>query len=314
MFELTAPGPTPLYLPGLIQRRLDALVAPFINADGVSFDFLEPDGEPALLPARSITWRIFKNPVSLFVGGVTAVILELAEPRVRSGVWDHTTYRSNPAARIRRTGLAALATVYGARSRSEALIAGVRRAHERISGVTPDGRPYSANDADLLNWVHATASYGFVTAYDRFVRRLSPGELDQVYFEATVPAGLYGADATPQCAVEMSGYLEDMLPQLEASPVLLEFLGLMMTQPLLPAALRPVQRLLVRAAVSATPLWAQAILGIGAFGLRPGEGFLVRRAGAIADRILLETSPPVQACRRLGLPKDYLYGAPVQPS
>ena len=50
------------------------------------------------MPADSVAWRVFRNPVALFVGGVTAVILELAEPRVRSGVWDHTTFRTDPLA------------------------------------------------------------------------------------------------------------------------------------------------------------------------------------------------------------------------
>ena len=47
-----------------------------------------------------MSWRVFKNPLSLFIGGITAVIMELAEPRVRTGVWEHTTFRlkSGPAA------------------------------------------------------------------------------------------------------------------------------------------------------------------------------------------------------------------------
>ena len=308
MFEMTVPGPQALPLPGAIRNRLGALAASYTNPDGASFDFLTPDGEAALLPARSVTWRIFKNPVAMFIGGVTAVILELAEPRVRSGVWDHTTFRTDPLTRLRRTGLAAMATVYGARSRAEAMIAGVRRAHERVTGETPDGRSYAASDPELLNWVQATASYGFVTAYDRFARRLSPGEIEQAYFEARVPAQLYGATYTPECAFEMNAYMESVLPTLESSPILFEFLDIMMTAPILPAAMRPVQRLLVRAAVSTTPHWAQEVLGIGPFGLRSGEGFLVRQAGALADRILLDGAAPVLACRRLGLPRDYLYG------
>jgi uncharacterized protein (DUF2236 family) len=41
----------------------------------------------------SVSWSVFKNPVSLFIGGVTAVIMELADPRVRTGVWEHTSFR-----------------------------------------------------------------------------------------------------------------------------------------------------------------------------------------------------------------------------
>ncbi|MGA7454823.1 MAG: oxygenase MpaB family protein, partial [Rhodoplanes sp.] len=100
---------------------------------------------------ESVSWRVFKNPLSLFIGGVTAVIMELAEPRVRTGVWEHTTFRRAPIGRLRRTGLAAMVTIYGARSTAEAMIASVRRVHDRIAGTTPSGEPYCANDPQLLN-------------------------------------------------------------------------------------------------------------------------------------------------------------------
>src|SRR3989449_7644823 len=114
--------------------------------DRSSIDFLRPAGEAALVSPESVSWRVFKNPLSLFIGGVTAVIMELAEPRVRTGVWEHTTFRLNPLRRLRRTGLAAMVTVYGARSTAEAMIARVRQIHDGVAGTTPSGEVYSAND------------------------------------------------------------------------------------------------------------------------------------------------------------------------
>jgi uncharacterized protein (DUF2236 family) len=88
----------------------------------LEFDFSRPRGGPALVPAGSVSWRVFKNPVSLFIGGVAAVILELAEPSVRSGVWDHSSFRKDAVMRLRRTGAAAMMTVYGPRSAAENMI------------------------------------------------------------------------------------------------------------------------------------------------------------------------------------------------
>jgi hypothetical protein len=34
---------------------------------------------------------------------------------------------------------------------------------------------------------------------------------------------------------------------------------------------------------------------------------VVRQIGAFADRLVLETNPAVQACRRMRLPANYLY-------
>jgi len=92
---------------------------------------------------------VFKNPLSLFIGGVAAVIMELAEPRVRTGVWEHTTFRIDPFRRLRRTGLAAMVTIYAARGAAEAMIARVRRMHDSVAGSTPAGKVYRANDPEL---------------------------------------------------------------------------------------------------------------------------------------------------------------------
>ncbi|HVB16336.1 MAG TPA: hypothetical protein VNF04_07380, partial [Stellaceae bacterium] len=65
--------------------------------------------------------------------------------------------------------------------------------------------------------------------------------------------------------------------------------------------------LLVRAAVDLTPPAIRRKLGLEHAGLRTGERALVKLAGRFADRLVIEASPAVQACERLGLPRDYLY-------
>jgi uncharacterized protein (DUF2236 family) len=63
-----------------------------------------------------------------------------------------------------------MVTVYGARGTAEAMIARVRRMHDMVAGTTSSGEAYCANDPELLNWVHATAAYGFVQANHTYVR------------------------------------------------------------------------------------------------------------------------------------------------
>src|SRR5215831_14780649 len=154
---------TPAILPWPLKIGLELATRALLDpGDQSSVDFSRPAGEPALVSPDSVSWRVFKNPVSLFIGGVTAVIMELAEPRVRTGVWEHTTFRVDPIRRLRRTGLAAMVTVYGASSKAEAMIARVRRAHDVVAGTTPMGEAYSASDPELLTWVQGTAAYGFL--------------------------------------------------------------------------------------------------------------------------------------------------------
>ena len=232
--------------------------------------------------------------------------MELAEPRVRTGVWEHTTFRVDPIRRLRRTGLAAMVTIYGARGNAEAMITRIRRMHDKVVGSTPAGKAYRANDPELLNWVQGTAAYGFLHAYHTYVRPLSNLERDRCYAEGTLAASLYGADAsTSEAALEIR--FEAMSSRLERSDVLFEFLAIMRSAPILPLPLRPMQWLLIRAAVDLTPHWLQTIVGLTNYGLNAWEAGVVRQIGAFADRLVFETNPAVQACRRMRLPANYLY-------
>jgi uncharacterized protein (DUF2236 family) len=298
----------PLVLPWPLQIGLELATRALLDpGDQSPVDFSRPAGEPALVSPDSVSWRIFKNPVSLFIGGVIAVIMELAEPRVRTGVWEHTTFRVDPLRRLRRTGLAAMVTVYGARSTTEGMITRVRRVHDRIRGITPSGETYRANDPELLNWVHGTAAYGFAKAYHAYVKPLSLLERNCYYAEGDTAAALYGATGAPTSEAELEMLFQAMAARLEHSDIVFEFLAIMRSAPILPLLLRPFQQVLVRAAIDLTPHWMQKILQLDGHGLHRWEAELVRQAGAFADRLVLESSPAVQACRRMWLPAEYLY-------
>ena len=287
-----------------LSDRIAAAAQAYRQPAGVpDFDFASPAGEPALDGPDSVSWRVFNNPVALFIGGVTAVLLELAEPRVRSGIWDHTSFRTDPLPRMKRTGLAAMITVYGARSRAEAMIAGIGRMHGKISGVTPAGQPYRADDPELLDWVQATASYGFMEAYHRFAHTLTDAERDRFYAEALPAARLYGATSAPTSVAAQVACFAAMRPRLEQSDIVLDFLAIMRRTAILPGPLRFAQGLFIRAGVELLPVWVRATLGLGpVYGLRSWEARLVRAAGALAERMPLPGSPHDQAYRRLGLP------------
>jgi uncharacterized protein (DUF2236 family) len=131
-------------------------------------------------------------------------------------------------------------------------------------------------------------------------------ERDHFYAEGTLAASLYGASAaTSEAALEMR--FKEMANQLERSDILFEFLAIMRSAPILPLPLRPVQSLLIRAAIDLTPHWLRKIVGLTDHGLNALELAVVRRVGAFADRLVLEINPAVQACRRLRLPANHLY-------
>jgi uncharacterized protein (DUF2236 family) len=300
-----------IILPSPLQKRLEAAAANFIHPpSGPEIDFSLPHGESALLAPDSVSWQVFKNPLSLFIGGVAAVILELAEPRVRTGVWNHTTFRTAPLPRMQRTGLAAMMTVYGPRSRTEEMIARIRATHRRIKGKTPDGHAYRADDPELLAWVHATASFGFLRAYHTYVCDLRDDQQDRFYAEGALSARLYGATDAPVSRDALDRLFETMRGRLEPSTIMIEFLDIMRHAAILPRPLDSFQALLVKAAVGIVPEWVRARLGItSGWELHRWQWHAIRRAGALADRIVLRSGPAVQSCRRLGLPDTYLYAS-----
>src|SRR5271170_6395237 len=212
--------PSSIRLPPSLQRRLDAAAGALLDAPkGRAVNFARPPGEEALLPPDSVSWRIFKNPIALSIGGMAAVILELAEPAVRTGVWEHSSFRKDPIGRLQRTALAAMVTVYGARSIALPMIAGIVRMHSKVAGSTPAGVPYSATDARLLTWVQATGAFGFAEAYNRYVEPLSGVEFDALYREGASASWLYGALDAPRSLVELRTLFDSMRSTLEPSPV-----------------------------------------------------------------------------------------------
>jgi len=296
-------------LPDALQRYLNGAVDALLGGESARrSDFAGPLREAALVPADSVSWRVLKNPIALFVGGTAAVILELAEPAVRAGVWEHSSFRKEPLNRLKRTGLAAMISVYGARSVAEPMIARVVRMHASVQGTTAAGIRYSANDARLLTWVHATAAFGFAEAYNRFVQPLSAQNFNDFYREGAPVSRLYGAIDAPRSLAEMQTLFEATRSWLAPSAIIFEFLRIMRETPAFPPPLRWMQPMLLRAAVELIPERLREALNLSdRYGLRRHERRLVKWAGACADRIVLPASPAVQSCLRLGLPMTYLY-------
>jgi uncharacterized protein (DUF2236 family) len=282
---------------------LDQLASRYLAPPGgpLSVDFASPPGAPALFAPDSVTWRVMKNPVALIVGGIAAVLLELAEPRVRDGVWNHTSFKRDPLTRMRRTGYAVMVTVYAPADAARAMIANVNAAHARISGEN-----YRADDPELLNWVQATATYGFLKAYRRYARELSRDERDRFYAEAAPAAALYGAVGAPTSDAERRALFAAMRPKLERSDVIFEFLEILSRARFLP---KPApQGAFIAAAIKLLPAWTRDLLELDHRSHAiAGGGALLRALGAAGERLVINTAPPAQACMRLGLPANHLY-------
>lgn len=278
---------------------------------GWKVDFLNPPGEPAFAAPDSLSWQVFKNPVVLAIGGIAAVLLEFADARIRSGVWDHSLFKTDPIGRSKRTGVAAMVGVFGPQSAARRVIQGVTNMHARVEGTTPKGEAYKALDVDLLDWVSATASFGFLTAYDRFVRPVSDAEQKR-YFEAgETVARLYGAQNPIRSFADFDVMLEKLLPRFEPHPINTEFLDIMCSGRAAPGVPKGLQSALVHASVSILPPVVRERLELGPeYDLHWKGAATVKLMAKSADRIPDPNSPAAHAAERLGLPRSFAWKNP----
>lgn len=275
---------------------------------GTIIDFASPAGEPALLAPDSVQWRVYKNPLALGIGGIAAVLLEFAEPRIRTGVWDHSTYRADPIGRSRRTGLVAMLACYGPASMAKEVIGKVNRMHGAVKGATPAGEEYRALDPILLDWVAATASYGFLTAYDRFVHRLSAADKDRFMRDGDAIGREFGARRLPQTIDAFMVLMAQLAPRFEPHPIIFEFLEIIESGRAAPGVPRFLHCAIARASVSLLPESVRQQLDLGPrYDLTPIDRLMLRAAGRLADRRIDRNSPACQASVRLGLPHDFLF-------
>jgi uncharacterized protein (DUF2236 family) len=275
---------------------------------GWTVDYTQPPGEPAFAAPDSVSWQVFKNPVALAIGGVCAVLLEFADARIRSGVWDHSVFKSDPIGRSKRTGIAAMVGVYGPQSAARRVIQGVTNMHSKVKGETPGGEPYEALDPELLGWVSATAGYGFLMAYHRFVRELTEDEITRFFAEGEPVARLYGVRHPLRSLEHFNSMLAHLLPRFEPHPINTEFLAIMTSGRAAPGVPKGLQSALAHAAVDILPRQVRSRLGLGkAYNLSPIGRITVKAIAAAAERTPDLTGPAAEAAERLSLPRSYVW-------
>jgi uncharacterized protein (DUF2236 family) len=168
-----------------------------------------------------ISWRINAERIVL-LGWGRAILLQLAHPLVAAGVADHSSFRDGGLAAARRLHLtvkAMLALSFGDAQGRDAALDGIRAIHRRVHGHIPAaagrfaaGTPYSAEDPDLVLWVHATLLDSIPLIYERVVQPVSARERDAYCAAAAWVAIALGAreHEVPRSSAALGAYLDRM--------------------------------------------------------------------------------------------------------
>lgn len=230
--------------------------------------------DEALFERNSPIRMVHADIVSMMVGGIRSLLLQMLHPHALQGVLDHSNFRADMHGRLRRTAKFIAVTTFGHRDDAAAAIERVNRIHAAVGGTLPDGTPYSASDPRVLAWVHVAGATSFLATYLRHVRPDMPGhERDEYYRQTALVARALGADPVPLDRREAEAIFRVLRKDLRSSSEAREVADLVLRQRPegAPAAL---QAMLGAEAVSLLPSFARAMLALE----RPGLAALPARA------------------------------------
>ena len=225
------------------------------------------DPDEAYTPPGGMARKVHADLPAMLIGGVTALLLQTLHPLAMAGVAEHSSYQEDPLGRLRRTASFVGTTTFGTVAEAEAAIAQVQRVHRRVRGIAPDGRAYSADDPELVTFIHVAEVASFLASSQRYgTGTLSPEECDRYYEEVAPVALALGATWAPRSAAEVESYLLRVRPELYAGPQAKAARDWLFHGVARRPSERAVYSLVLAAGVGVLPGWARRELGLSMVG------------------------------------------------
>jgi len=255
--------------------------------------------DPGLFGPSSATWRLHSDPL-LGVAGLRALLLQALRPAAAAGVSEHSLYREDPWGRLARTAEYVGVTTFGTTTQALVAASRVRAVHGTVSGCVPGTEePYSADDPDLLLWVHVSLVDSVLDVCRRGGVDLPDEEADRYVHEQVRAAALVGVDPedAPSDVAGLARTVRRYRPALRATPQAREAAAYVLAPPL-PTAVavltpaRPAWASFAGLAFAALPAWARRLYAMPEL---PGAAGLAERATTAGLRALRRSLRGVQA-------------------
>lgn len=196
----------------------------------------------------------------MVIGGLRALLLQVMHPLAMAGVAQHSAYREDPLGRLARTGRFVAATTYGTTDEAERAIVTVRSIHGRVRGTASDGRSYSANDPELLAWVHNVEVDSFLSAFRRYGPSITAAEADSYVAEMARLGRRLGAVDVPETASDLRSWIASV-PGLTVSAEARDTVRFLVL-PKLPLRMLPTYGIIAAAAIDLLPSRTRLALGL----------------------------------------------------
>ncbi|MEV5169180.1 oxygenase MpaB family protein [Streptomyces werraensis] len=244
-----------------------------------------PDNRARIHGTPGPRWFAPESPVrrvhgdaSMFIGGLSALLLQSLHPLAMAAVAAHSGFRGDPWGRLQRTSTFLAVTTYGTADSAQRAVDRVRAVHDTVRSTAPDGREYRASDPHLLCWVHVAEVDMFLRAHQRY----GAGPLDDAGCDGYVAgmariATALGVPDPPVDRAQLAERLAAYRDELHATPDALATARFLLLDPPVPLLARLPYGVLAANAVSLLPPWASRELRVPRM---PAEGLCVRPLGA----------------------------------
>ncbi|MFD7459364.1 MULTISPECIES: oxygenase MpaB family protein [unclassified Streptomyces] len=210
-------------------------------------------------PDRPI--RRVHGDASMFIGGLSALLLQSLHPLAMAAVAAHSGFRGDPWGRLQRTSTFLAVTTYGPADSAQAACDRVRAVHQRVRGTTTDGIAYSASDPHLLCWVHVAEVDSFLRAHQRYgAHPLDDAGCDGYVADMARIAGALGVPDPPTDRAGLAERLAAYRRELRATPEARGTARYLLLRPPVPLLARVPYGAVAANAVSLLPPWASKAL------------------------------------------------------
>ena len=148
---------------------------------------------------KSVLNRVMRERAVNLLYGQRALVVGALQPVAFIGTSQQSKAHATPWKRLVHTAKMFDAVFFGSREEADKALALTHRMHERVNGTIdrtagpygPETR-YDAFDSELMLWVTAPVFDSARVLYETFVRRMEPGEREQLYQEAVTWGELFG--------------------------------------------------------------------------------------------------------------------------
>lgn len=231
---------------------------------------LEKGDDGGYFGPESAAWAVHGSMTTL-VAGIQSLLIQALHPGALAGVHEHSSYRSDPLGRLAGTIRWIFTLSYGDTTAAQEASAKVLRIHEYIRGsyTTNSGeeRPYTANDPELLRWIHLSFTQAFLGTREAFGDPI-PGGSDAYVVDWAVAGALMRVENPPATVTELEAQLATFTHDLRYDERVADVVAFIKRPPL-PRSQQLGYRILFAAAVASLPAHYRRLLKLSTPRLGP---------------------------------------------